>query len=140
MHLQGLYRDGLGMDAADVGSLWTKYYFWCAACDPLVGIGIDMLKARGIAATTLLVVCTPFWTLLMAQIWSPDSGNLSTTTAVLLAFGLLQAMQLMLASAVLGSVFPPGPARQVSACRSRDAVQYRESYLESLSAPAITIR
>lgn len=102
------------MDSADVGSLWSLYYFWCAVCDPLVGIGIDILQARGIAATTLLVVFTPLWTYLMGHIWSPDSHNPTATTAVLLAFGLLQAMQLMLVSAVLGSVFPAGPCRQVS--------------------------
>ena len=101
------------MDSAEVGSLWTVYYFWCAVCDPLVGIGIDMLKARGIGATTLLVVFTPLWTYLMCHIWSPDIENPTATRAMLLAFGLLQAMQLMLASAVLGSVFPAGPSRQV---------------------------
>jgi len=42
-------------------SLWSFYYFWCAACDPLVGIAIDMLKARGVEATSLLLCITPFW-------------------------------------------------------------------------------
>jgi len=113
-HLQGLYRDGLKMDADDVGSLWTFYYFWCAACDPLVGITIDALKARGIEATSLLLAATPAWAYLMSKLWAPTSSDYSSLLAVLLPFGLLQATQLMLVSTVLGSVFVAGPKRQAA--------------------------
>ncbi len=95
-------------------SLWSLYYFWCAACDPIVGIAIDMLKARGVEPTSLLLAVTPFWAYLMSHLWAPGSSDRASLLAVLLPFGLLQALELMLVSTVLGSVFPAGPQRQAA--------------------------
>ena len=95
-------------------SLWSLYYFWCAACDPIVGIAIDMLKARGVEPTSLLLAVTPCWAYLMSHLWAPGSSDRASLLAVLLPFGLLQALELMLVSTVLGSVFPAGPQRQAA--------------------------
>ena len=110
------------MDPQDVGSLWTIYFFWCAACDPLAGIVIDVLQSRGFAATWLLLCVTPLWAYVMRLIWAPaatavlacSSWDSCPLLVVLLPFGLLQATQMMLISAVLASVFPAGPKRRAA--------------------------
>ncbi len=71
-------------------SLWSLYYFWCAACDPIVGIAIDMLKARGVEPTSLLLVVTPVWAYLMSHLWAPGSSDRDSLLTVLLPFGFLQ--------------------------------------------------
>ena len=114
-HLQSLYRDGLRVPAQDVGTLWSIYYFWCALCDPLVGIGIDFLKARGVEYTTVLLGVTPLWAYVMRSIWAPSATDSTSLLSALLPYGVLQSVMIMVLSAVLGALFPAGPARQVHA-------------------------
>jgi len=55
-----------------------------------VGIAIDMLKARGVEPTSLLLAVTPFWAYLMSHLWAPSSPDRASLLAVLLPFGFLQ--------------------------------------------------
>ncbi|KAJ1492305.1 hypothetical protein T484DRAFT_2977222 [Baffinella frigidus] len=62
-HLQAFYLKGLGMDPKTVGSMWTLYFFWVGACEPIMGVVIDALRDRGVYPSTIIIVLTPIWCL-----------------------------------------------------------------------------
>lgn len=113
-HLQAFYLKGLGMDPKTVGSMWTLYFFWVGACEPIMGVVIDALRDRGVYPSTIIIVLTPIWTYQFLALFTPSSPDPWRLLAVLLPFGWMQATMLMLTTTLFQSSFPAGVARQAA--------------------------
>ncbi|EKX45657.1 hypothetical protein GUITHDRAFT_138868 [Guillardia theta CCMP2712] len=112
-HLQAFYIKALKLDPKAVGSVWSFYFIWVGACEPVFGAAIDILQSFNVRPSNLLLLVTPAWSLLFYRLWTPDEST-RHLYLTLFAFGAVQAFMLMLVTTIFQSFFPPGERRNAA--------------------------